>query len=64
MSIKNAISLFAGKTQLKLRRSAPDIFLGVGIVTLGASLIGVGKASIKAVDILNEHKEYLDKIET
>ena len=64
MSIKNAISLFAGKTQLKLRRSAPDIFLGVGIVTLGASLIGVGKASIKAVDILNEHKEYLNKIET
>lgn len=63
-NIKNTLSLLAGKTQLKLRRSAPDIFLGVGIVTLGASLIGVGKASIKAVDILAEHKEYLDKIET
>ena len=63
MKLANVVTKAVATTKFKMMKSAPDIFLGVGIVTLAASLIGVGKASIKAVDIFEEHKETLEKVE-
>lgn len=54
------------KTQrigFKLQKNAPEILLGVGIVTMAGALVTTAAATVKARDILAEHKEHLESID-
>lgn len=62
MSIKDNVKLFIGRTGLLAQKHAPEILIGVGIVSIGAGMVTACKATLNANDILEEHKESMDKI--
>jgi len=60
--LATTVSSLAHKTKFFCQKNSPEIFMGLGIVTLGASLIGVGRASLKANEVIKEHKANLENI--
>ena len=67
MSIKGMltnVSKVTGRTGLKVKKYSPEILVGVGIVGMVATTVLACKSTIKAVDIIDETKETLEKINT
>ena len=58
------VSKVTGRTGLKVKKYSPEILVGVGIVGMVATTVLACKSTIKAVDIIDETKETLEKINT
>lgn len=58
MGIKTMIS----KVQFNLKKAAPDILIGVGVVTSVAAIVGFCKQSHKAVPVIDTYADNVDKI--
>lgn len=58
------ISKFASKASLVLKKNEPTILVGLGIVGFGASVVTACHATLKVDDILTEHQDKMDKINT
>lgn len=52
----------AYKGKFFCQKNSSDIFMGLGIMSLGLSLISVGRSSLKATSVLDEHKKNLQNI--
>ena len=52
-----------GKTKYQAVKHAPEILLGVGVASIIASTVLACRATIKAVDICEEHKENMSKLD-
>lgn len=70
MKVKNmlkkvgtAVSKKCGRTGLKVKKYAPEIWLGVGIATFGGALILAGKETLEAQEVLKEHQKMMHQIE-
>lgn len=50
------------KIGFKMQKNSPEILLGTGIIAMSAALIGVGVATVKARDILEDHQQHLINI--
>lgn len=61
-NLKTVITRTAGRTGLVLKKYSPEILIGTGVVAIAASTILCCKATLKVDEILNEHKEQVDKI--
>ena len=57
------VSKVTGRTGLKVKKYSPEILVGLGIVGMVGTTVLACKSTIKAVDILEETKETLSKIE-
>lgn len=60
--ITQGISKFAGRKGLVIKKYSPEILLTVGIGGVIVSTVMACKATTKAEDILDEHKDIIDKI--
>lgn len=60
--ITTGLSKMTGKTGLVLQKHSPEILLGVGIAGTVASAILACRATLKVEDVLDEHREKVDKI--
>lgn len=58
------VSKVTGRTGLKVKKYSPEILVGVGIIGMVATTVLACKSTIKAVDIIDETKETLEKINT
>lgn len=58
------VSKVTGRTGLKVKKYSPEILVGLGIVGMVGTTVLACKSTIKAVDILEETKETLSKIES
>lgn len=61
--VGTAVSNKCGRTGLKVKKYAPEIWLGVGITAFGGALILAGKATLEAQEVIKEHQEMMDQIE-
>ena len=62
LAIALKASRFISKVGLKVAKCSPEILLGAGIVTGVASTVVACKATLKADEVLDEHKENIEKI--
>lgn len=60
--VKNIITRTAGRTGLVLKKYSPEILIGVGVVGIVASTVLCCKATLKVEEVLDEHKDTVDKI--
>jgi hypothetical protein len=61
-SIKNTLTLTAGRTGLVLKKYSPEILMGVGIVGIVTSTVLACKATLKAEDVIEDAEEKIRKI--
>ncbi len=57
------LTKLTGRTGLKLQQHSPTILIGVGIVAGITATVLACKSTLKAVEILKEHEEAIEKIE-
>lgn len=62
--MKLSLSGLAGRTRLSVRRRSPEIFTFGGILIGAIGTVAACRATIKAVPVIEEHKENTDKIRT
>ncbi len=60
--IKNAVSGAVVKTTTKVKKYSPEILMGVGIVTFGATIYASCKATTKVTTIMKEYDEQMNEI--
>lgn len=56
------VSKMTGRTGLKIREKSPEILLVTGMVGFVATTVLACKATLEIEDVLDEHKEMMDKI--
>ncbi len=57
--LKNSISNTIGMTQLKLKNASPEIFLGLGLITMTGAVVSGIVAARNHDDILTDHEDRL-----
>lgn len=61
-SAQRKVSVFGGKTKLKVEKHAPEILLGIGLVSLAGTVITACRATLKADNVLTEHNNKVNDI--
>jgi hypothetical protein len=61
-TIKNTLTLTAGRTGLVLKKYSPEILMTVGVVGIVTSTVMACKATLKAEDVIEEAEEKIKKI--
>lgn len=59
----NSISSVAGRTKFKIEKNSPEILLGFGIVGFIGTVVLASRATLRAEDIVEKHREELKAIE-
>lgn len=59
-AMSTALSKFAGRTGLQLRKHSPEILIGVGIIGVSASLIAMYKAVPKSLAVKEEYQDNME----
>lgn len=60
--IVNSLNRTFGRAGLKLKKYSPEILVGVGIVGTVTSTVMACKATLKVNEVVDEHKENIEKI--
>jgi hypothetical protein len=60
--INTKVTRAAGKTSFFLKKNSPEILMGVGIAGVVATVVTACRATVKAGEVLDEHKENMDMI--
>ena len=60
--IINKMTRLYNKTNIKIKKYSPELFLGLGVIGVVASTVIACKKTLKINDILNEKKDTIDKI--
>ena len=61
-TITNKATRLAGRSGLVLKKYSPEILVGVGVACTVGAIITACRATLKADDILEEHENTIDKI--
>lgn len=61
--VSNAVSTKAGKGWLICKKHSPEIWTGVGILSLGGAIVTACRATLKAEEVLAKHKEKLAEMQ-
>jgi len=61
-ALKNGITKLTGRTGLQLSKYSPEIFIGLGILGFGTTIVLACRATLKIEDVLDEAKENIDKL--
>lgn len=61
--VTNAVQRVAGSKLLVVQKYSPEILTGIGIVGFGATIVTACTATLKVDDILDEHRETIEKID-
>lgn len=59
----NSLSAVAGRTKLKIEKNSPEILLGFGILGFIGTVVLASRATLKAEDVVEKHKQDLKAIE-
>ena len=62
MNVINTISSLARKTKFNLKAKSPEILIATGVVGIVTGTVLACRATLKAKDILEEHKKVIDEI--
>jgi len=62
-NLKNGLTLAIGRGGLLLKKHSPEILMVTGVVGIVASTVMACKATLKAGEIVEEHKDKLSKVE-
>ena len=58
----NPVTKFAAKAAFKIKAAAPEILIGAGVVGVVGSVVLACKETPKAIDIIAEHEEMIERI--
>lgn len=61
-TVTTGVKKTAGTVQLKTKEKAPELLLAAGLVGFVATVVVACKETLKAEEIIDEHKEKIDKI--
>lgn len=61
-NIGNSVSMAAGRTGLKIRKNAPEILMGVGIIGFVGTVVLACKETLEADKVIERHKEMMERI--
>lgn len=63
-TVTNAVQRVAGRKLLLVQKHSPEILTGLGIIGFGATVVTACTATLKVDDILTDHKDQIEKINT
>lgn len=62
--VSNVVQRVAGRHIMVVKKYSPEILTAVGIVGFGATVVTACSATLKVDDILTDHKEQIEKIDS
>ena len=62
--VSNVVQRVAGRQIMVVKKYSPEILTAVGIVGFGATVVTACSATLKVDDILTDHKEQIEKIDS